>query len=201
MRGSRYTLALIAPIAVTGVVLAAPILEAWLGDGFDAGGAAMAILLLHWLVGGANGVPPRCSWGWAGARPWRAGPWPCRWPTWRWRWRWCRGWGSTARPWPRRSPSRCLPDLLALSARDAAGPRWTRSDAGVPAGLAARCGWRLALGAVRLAVEPEGPRRVRLGTAGGLAAYWAAYYRVRARPVGRAARWCAAVARAARPAA
>ena len=50
MRGSRYTLALIAPIAVAGAVLAAPLLEAWLGPAYRAGGAAMAILLVHWLV-------------------------------------------------------------------------------------------------------------------------------------------------------
>ena len=56
VRGSRYTLALIAPIAVAGAVLAAPLLDAWLGPEYRAGGSAMAILLVHWLVNGASGV-------------------------------------------------------------------------------------------------------------------------------------------------
>jgi O-antigen/teichoic acid export membrane protein len=56
VRGSRYMLALVVPIVVVGMVLAAPILEAWLGPGFREGGAAMAILMSHWLLNGISGV-------------------------------------------------------------------------------------------------------------------------------------------------
>jgi O-antigen/teichoic acid export membrane protein len=56
VRGSRYTLALIVPIAVTGMVLAGPILAVWLGDEFAEGGPAMAILMSHWLLNGMSGV-------------------------------------------------------------------------------------------------------------------------------------------------
>jgi O-antigen/teichoic acid export membrane protein len=56
LRGSRYTLALTVPLAVTGMVLAAPVLEIWLGPRFREGGGAMAILLGHWLVNGCSGV-------------------------------------------------------------------------------------------------------------------------------------------------
>ena len=55
-RGTRYTLALVAPLAVTGMVLGGPILEVWLGEGFDQAGGAMAILLAHWLASGCSGV-------------------------------------------------------------------------------------------------------------------------------------------------
>ena len=56
VRGTRYTVALIAPLAVTGMVLAGPILHLWLGDGYEDGGATMAILLGHWLLNGCSGV-------------------------------------------------------------------------------------------------------------------------------------------------
>lgn len=56
VRGLRYTLALIVPVAVTGMVLAAPLLDVWLGDRFREGGAAMSILLGHWLLSGCTGV-------------------------------------------------------------------------------------------------------------------------------------------------
>jgi O-antigen/teichoic acid export membrane protein len=55
-RGTRYTLALVVPLAVTGMVLGGPILRVWLGAGFAEGGGAMAILLSHWLVSGCTGV-------------------------------------------------------------------------------------------------------------------------------------------------
>jgi O-antigen/teichoic acid export membrane protein len=55
-RGSRYTLALIVPIAVTGMVLAGPILDVWLGADFREAGPAMAILMSHWLLNGMSGV-------------------------------------------------------------------------------------------------------------------------------------------------
>ena len=56
IRGMRYTLALAVPLTVTGMVLAPPLLEVWLGPGFREGGAAMAILLSYWLVYGCTGV-------------------------------------------------------------------------------------------------------------------------------------------------
>jgi len=57
LRGSRYMLALIVPIAVTGMVLAPQILEVWLdGAKFREAGTAMAILMSHWLLSGMSGV-------------------------------------------------------------------------------------------------------------------------------------------------
>ena len=56
MRGIRYTLALVVPLVVTGMVLAAPILDVWLGPEFREGGLAMAILMSYWLVNGCTGV-------------------------------------------------------------------------------------------------------------------------------------------------
>jgi O-antigen/teichoic acid export membrane protein len=56
VRGLRYSLALMVPVAVTGMVLAAPLLDAWLGPKFREGGTAMAILLALWLPYGASGV-------------------------------------------------------------------------------------------------------------------------------------------------
>lgn len=56
VRGLRYSLALMVPVAVTGMVLSAPVLAAWLGPKFREGGAAMAILLGLWLPYGASGV-------------------------------------------------------------------------------------------------------------------------------------------------
>lgn len=56
VRGCRYSLALTLPLAVTGMVLAAPLLDVWLGEGFRSGGGAMAILLAHWTVNGCTGV-------------------------------------------------------------------------------------------------------------------------------------------------
>jgi O-antigen/teichoic acid export membrane protein len=55
-RGLRYTLALVVPMAVTGMVLATPLLEAWLGPKFGAAGLAMAILMSYWLVNGCTSV-------------------------------------------------------------------------------------------------------------------------------------------------
>jgi O-antigen/teichoic acid export membrane protein len=56
VRGCRYALAGLVPLAVVGAVLSGPILEAWLGDGFDAAGPAMAIMLSHWVLNGITGV-------------------------------------------------------------------------------------------------------------------------------------------------
>jgi len=56
VRGCRYALAGIVPIAVVGGVLAGPILVAWLGPRFAGAGTAMAIMLSHWLLNGVLGV-------------------------------------------------------------------------------------------------------------------------------------------------
>lgn len=56
VRGCRYTLALIVPVSVVGMVLSGPVLQAWLGARFREAGATMAILLAHWLLNGCSGV-------------------------------------------------------------------------------------------------------------------------------------------------
>jgi O-antigen/teichoic acid export membrane protein len=58
LRGSRYTLALFVPLAVTAIALAAPLLEVWLGHRFRTGAAALSILVSYWLVYGALAVTP-----------------------------------------------------------------------------------------------------------------------------------------------
>jgi O-antigen/teichoic acid export membrane protein len=58
VRGTRYTLALFVPVCVTLIVLAGPILEAWLGDRYGAGDVALAILVSYWLVYGGLVVTP-----------------------------------------------------------------------------------------------------------------------------------------------
>jgi O-antigen/teichoic acid export membrane protein len=58
VRGSRYTLALFVPLCVTLIVLAGPILEAWLGDRYGDGAAALSILVSYWLLYGALVVTP-----------------------------------------------------------------------------------------------------------------------------------------------
>jgi O-antigen/teichoic acid export membrane protein len=56
VRGLRYSLALMVPVSVVGMVLSAPVLDAWLGPEFRQGATAMAILLALWLPYGASGV-------------------------------------------------------------------------------------------------------------------------------------------------
>lgn len=58
VRGTRYTLALYVPPLVTLMALAGPVLDAWLGAGFDRGATALAILVSYWLLYGALGVTP-----------------------------------------------------------------------------------------------------------------------------------------------
>jgi O-antigen/teichoic acid export membrane protein len=56
-RGIRYTLALVVPLTITGMVLGPVLLEVWLGDEkFAEAGTAMAILMSYWLVNGCTGV-------------------------------------------------------------------------------------------------------------------------------------------------
>jgi len=58
VQGSRYTLALFVPLAVTAIALSAPLLEVWLGERFRGGALALSILVSYWLLYGALGVTP-----------------------------------------------------------------------------------------------------------------------------------------------
>jgi O-antigen/teichoic acid export membrane protein len=58
VRGTRYTLALFVPVCVTLMALAEPILEVWLGERYDGGGAALTILVSYWLLYGGLVVTP-----------------------------------------------------------------------------------------------------------------------------------------------
>ncbi len=55
-RGTRYVLAIVAPVAMVLTVLSAPILEAWLGPRFAGASTALSILAAYWLVGGSVSV-------------------------------------------------------------------------------------------------------------------------------------------------
>lgn len=56
IRGTRYVVALLVPLTITGMVLAGPLLEVWLGERYREGAAAMAILLAYWLLTASMGV-------------------------------------------------------------------------------------------------------------------------------------------------
>ena len=58
VRGTRYTLALVVPLCVTLMTLAEPILDVWLGERYGDGGAALAILVSYWLLYGGLVVTP-----------------------------------------------------------------------------------------------------------------------------------------------
>jgi O-antigen/teichoic acid export membrane protein len=58
VRGSRYTLALFVPLAVTLMTLAEPIIEVWLGERYTDGWGALTILVSYWLLYGALVVTP-----------------------------------------------------------------------------------------------------------------------------------------------
>ena len=58
VRGSRYTLAVTVPLAVTAIVLAGPALEVWLGEAYREGATALAILVSYWLLLGQLAVTP-----------------------------------------------------------------------------------------------------------------------------------------------
>ena len=58
LRGSRYTLALFVPLCVTLMALSKPLLEAWLGERYGAGATALTILVSYWLLYGALLVTP-----------------------------------------------------------------------------------------------------------------------------------------------
>jgi O-antigen/teichoic acid export membrane protein len=56
LRGSRYTLALVVPVCVALICLSDLVLDVWLGQGFGEGGTAMALMLSYWLLFGSLGV-------------------------------------------------------------------------------------------------------------------------------------------------
>jgi PST family polysaccharide transporter len=56
VRGTRYVLAVVAPVATVLTVLAGPVLEVWLGETYTDAAAALAILAAYWIVGGNAGV-------------------------------------------------------------------------------------------------------------------------------------------------
>lgn len=58
VRGSRYTLALTVPLAVTLMVLAGPTLELWLGERYRDGAGALAIMTSYWLLYGQLALTP-----------------------------------------------------------------------------------------------------------------------------------------------
>jgi O-antigen/teichoic acid export membrane protein len=58
VRGTRYTLALFVPLCVTLMALAEPILDVWLGDRYGEGAAALTILVSYWLLYGGLVVTP-----------------------------------------------------------------------------------------------------------------------------------------------
>jgi len=177
LRGSRYMLALIVPIAVTGMVLAGPILEVWLGSDFAEAGPAMAILLSHWLLSGMSGVAAATLVGVGRARDLA---------------RWAVGVAvasvalmlaltpllgiegvalATAVPYVLLFPYllaitlRAVPLLAAELVRSAFLPAWTLGGA-----LA------VALALARGVADVDSPGPLVAVALGGLAAYWAAYY-------------------------
>ena len=58
VRGSRYTLALFVPLAVTLMVLAEPIIQVWLGERYTDGATALTVLVSYWVLYGALIVTP-----------------------------------------------------------------------------------------------------------------------------------------------
>jgi O-antigen/teichoic acid export membrane protein len=177
LRGARYSLALAVPLTVTGMVLAAPILDAWLGDDFGEGGTAMAILLSHWLLSGANGVLGAVLVGTGRARElarWAVAVSACDVvlalvlvPA----------LGLEGVALATAVPYFALFPMLARSALDAAGldPATFLRQALVPAWLPG-IGLAIALTAARLTFEPEAALAVAATALAGLAIYWAVYY-------------------------
>jgi O-antigen/teichoic acid export membrane protein len=56
LRGTRYTLAVVVPLAIVFMALAQPILEVWLGPEFSVADTAMTVLVAYWLFGANVGV-------------------------------------------------------------------------------------------------------------------------------------------------
>jgi O-antigen/teichoic acid export membrane protein len=56
LRGTRYVVAIVGPVTVVLIVLAAPVLEVWLGDRYRTAALALAIMSSYWLIGCNTGV-------------------------------------------------------------------------------------------------------------------------------------------------
>jgi O-antigen/teichoic acid export membrane protein len=56
LRGTRYILAAVVPVALVFMILAQPILTVWLGPKFAAGATAMTLLVAYWLINANTGV-------------------------------------------------------------------------------------------------------------------------------------------------
>ena len=178
LRGTRYTLALFVPLCVTLMVLAEPILDVWLGDRYGEGATALAILVSYWLLYGGLVVTPGFLVGAGRARTaglvfaLRRRPEP----------------GAVARPHARarhRGPGArhgdpVLPGVPAAAPGRAVGiaARRSGSSRGAPGCPPTRsgwcwrrCSWRCGSGSSRRRC----PRCWRTA-AGGVLAYWAAFY-------------------------
>ena len=186
LRGTRYTLALIVPIAVTGMVLGGPVLAVWLGHRFSGAGGAMAILMSHWLVNGCSGLLTATLVG-VGRAPVVA------------RYAVAVAIGNVVLALALTAPLglegvaiatagpylAMFPVLLGAALRAVPlPPRQLVSEALLPA-------WSLgaalaaALGALRLAAHPTTLGAVAAAAVGGVAAYWLAFYVLWLRPAER----------------
>lgn len=177
VRGCRYALAGVVPLVVVGMVLAEPILGAWLGAKFEVAGTAMAIMLSHWLLNGVLGVTGAMLVAVGAARALA-------------RWAVAVGGATVALalvlvpwlgldgaalamaipyvalfPYMLRITLRAVPVPLGELVTRAFTPAWT-----LGAMLAA------ALVVIRLTVDPAGAVAVVCTAAAALAAYWIAYY-------------------------
>jgi O-antigen/teichoic acid export membrane protein len=178
LRGTRYTLALIVPLCVALMALAEPILDVWLGDRYGDGAAALTILVSYWLLYGGLVVTPGFLVGAGAAR-------------------------YLARIFVLVAALNFVLSLVLTPALGIEGPAFAtaipfalafplvlgvglRASGGVEIGELARQAWLPAYGlgavlaavlvAVRLVAEPETLAAVLGAAAGGVLAYWLAFY-------------------------
>jgi O-antigen/teichoic acid export membrane protein len=178
LRGTRYTLALFVPLCVTLMVMAEPILDVWLGDRYGDGAAALTILVSYWLLYGGLVVTPGFLVGAGAAR-------------------------YVARIFVLVAGLNLVLSLALTPALGLEGPAFAaaipfalafpvmlalglRAGGGVRLGELARRAWQpayslgAALGAtligLRLAADPETLPAVLAACAGGVLAYWLAFY-------------------------
>jgi O-antigen/teichoic acid export membrane protein len=179
VRGTRYTLALFVPLCVVLMALARPLLEAWLGDRYADGAAALTILVSYWLLLGGLAVTPGFLIGAGRARQ--------------------MGLIMAAAAALNLALSLALTPVLGLEgpavgtavAFLAAFPfllRQALAASGARLGELARRAWlpayglgallAAALAGLRLAADPSGVAAVAAIAAAGVAAYWVAFYAI-----------------------
>lgn len=56
VRGTRYVLAIVGPLATAVVIVAQPLLDVWLGDRFGPAALSLALFSGYWLIGANTGV-------------------------------------------------------------------------------------------------------------------------------------------------